>query len=187
MLVIDEVSMLGARTLHGDEGKTFRQRFTTIVMLNEQVQAAGDPKLQQLLTRICQGVQDRSNVDLLKGTCYRGDRRISWETSITVATKDSQRTEEEALMILNYGDDSSVPVLAIFMFGLRLVNGASYTALDIILNKAYLGHRVSANTILYFGPLAGILLAAETTRGFHSIGIPRGTILLTLNSVKIEC
>jgi hypothetical protein len=30
--------------------------------------------------------------------------------------KGGQPTEEEALMILNYGDDSSVPVPAIFMF-----------------------------------------------------------------------
>src|SRR4029434_3708746 len=51
-------------------------------------------------------------------------------------------TEEEAIMILNQGDDSAIPVPAIFMFvpgmpavvnhnthqGLKLVNGASYTA-----------------------------------------------------------
>jgi hypothetical protein len=30
--------------------------------------------------------------------------------------KDGQPTEEEALVILNYGDDSSVPVPAVFMF-----------------------------------------------------------------------
>lgn len=126
MVIIDEISMLGARTLHAvneqlcmlrgstedfggipiilfygdfhqfrpvqersillssseipwDEGRTFRveqrhqhdkahalwKRFTTVVMLKEQVRAAADPQLQGLLTRIRQGVGDQSDVDLL--------------------------------------------------------------------------------------------------------------------------
>ncbi|KAJ4213889.1 hypothetical protein NW757_014743 [Fusarium falciforme] len=95
--------------------------------------------------------------------------------------KDGQPTEEEALMILNHGDDSAIPVPAVFMFvpgmpvvvnhnthqGLKLVNGASYTALEVIVDKTFPGYRVSANTILHFGPPAGILLTAETTRDFH--------------------
>jgi hypothetical protein len=82
--------------------------------------------------------------------------------------KDGQPTEEEALMILGQGDDSSIPVPAIFMFvpgmpvvvnqnthqGLKLVNGASYEAVDVILDKAYPGHRINADTILHFGPKA---------------------------------
>ena len=64
--------------------------------------------------------------------------------------KDGQPTEEEALMMLSQGDDSAIPVPAIFMFvsgmpvvvnqnthqGLKLVNGASYTAIDVILDKS---------------------------------------------------
>jgi hypothetical protein len=56
--------------------------------------------------------------------------------------KDGQPTEEEAIMILNQGDDNSIPVSAVFIFvsempvvvnrnthqGLKLVNGASYEA-----------------------------------------------------------
>jgi len=115
--------------------------------------------------------------------------------------KDGQPTEEEALMILNYGDDSSMPVPAIFMFvpgmqvvvnknsyqGLKLVNGANYNAVDVVLDKAYPGHRVSADTILHFGPPAGILLAAETTKDFNFVDMPHGTILLTPLSSKLEC
>jgi hypothetical protein len=120
VLVVDEVSMLGARTLHAvneqlciyrgckqdfggipivfflgdfkqfrpvqersillpsselpwDEGKTFKieqrhqqdkahmlwKRFTKVVMLNEQVRAADDLQLQQLLTLARQGVADK--------------------------------------------------------------------------------------------------------------------------------
>lgn len=295
MLIIDEVSMLGARTLYAvnehicafrgskqdfggipivlfcgdfhqfrpvqersillpstasswDEEKTFKieqrhqhdkahalwKKFTTVIMLNEQVRAAGDPRLQQLLKRIRQGVQDQSDLELLNNECYREDRRIPWESGITVVTplnknrwnlnfeatlafqnqehallrifisehkwRDGEPTEEEATMILNQGDDSEIPVPAVFMFvpgmpvvvnqnthqGLKLVNGASYTALDVIVDKAHPGHRISVDTILHFGPPAGILLTGETTKDLHFVGMPPGTILLTPISTKIE-
>jgi len=218
-----------------DKAHALWRRFTTVVMLDEQVRAAGDPELRGLLTRIRLGIQDQSDVDLLNGRCYQEGRRIPWESGITVVTplnrnrwnlnmeatlafqrqhqatlrifisdhkwKDGQPTEEEALMILNHGDDSAIPVPAVFMFvpgmpvvvnhnthqGLKLVNGASYTALEVIVDKTFPGYRVSANTILHFGPPAGILLTAETTRDFHFVGMPPGTILLTPMSIKIEC
>jgi len=102
--------------------------------------------------------------------------------------------------MLSYGDDSAIPVPTIFIFvpgmpvvvnqntyqGLKLVNGASYTAVDVILDKAYLGYRVSGDTILYFGPPAGILLVSETTRDFRFVSMPAGTILLTPISTRIE-
>ncbi|KAG7408675.1 hypothetical protein Forpe1208_v012278 [Fusarium oxysporum f. sp. rapae] len=104
-------------------------------------------------------------------------------------------------MMLGQGDDSTIPVPAIFMFvpgmpvvvnknthqGLKLVNGASYTAQHVILDKAHPGHQIDADTVLHFGPPAGILLGSETTRDFRFIGMPPGTILLTATSVKIEC
>lgn len=197
-----------------DKAHALWKRFTTVVILNEQVRAAGDVQLQGLLTRIREGVADQSDVNLLNHSCYRAGRRIPWETGITVVTplnrnrwnlnieatlafqkqrqaqlrifisehrwKGGQPTEEEELMILGYGDDSSVSIPAIFMFvpgmpivvnrntyqGLKLVNGSSYTALDVIIDKAHPGHRVSSDTVLHFGPPAGIILAAESTRGF---------------------
>jgi hypothetical protein len=296
LLVIDEVSMLGARTLHAvneqlcrlrgsqqdfggipivlfcgdfhqfrpvqdrpivlpsaavswdvdnsfkaeqrhqhDKAHALWKKFTTVVMLNEQVRAAGDPELQTLLKRIRLGVQDRTDLDLLNSRCYREGRRIPWETGITVVTplnrnrwnlnmeatlafqvqqrsmmrifisghrwKDGLPTEEEAIMILNQGDDSAIPVPAIFMFvpgmpvvvnhnthqGLKLVNGASYTAVEVVLDKAHPGHRISADMTVHFGPPAGIILESDTTRDFHFVGMPQGTILLTPMSVKIQC
>ncbi|KAM4061079.1 AAA domain-containing protein [Hirsutella rhossiliensis] len=156
VLVIDEVSMLGARTLHAvneqlcrlrgshqdfgdssfkaetrhqhDKAHALWKRFTTTVMLDEQ---------------------DRSDLDLLNSRCYREGRRIPWETCITVVTplnrnrwnlnmeaslafraqqrsvmrifisdhtwKEALPTEEEAIMMLNQGDDSAIPVPAVFI------------------------------------------------------------------------
>ena len=115
--------------------------------------------------------------------------------------KDGEPMEEEALMILNQGDDSEISVPAILVIvpgipvimnqnihqGLKLVNGAAYTALDVILDKAYPGHHISTDVTLHFGPLAGILLESETMRDFHFIGMPPSTILLIPTSIKIDC
>ncbi|KJZ70434.1 hypothetical protein HIM_10172 [Hirsutella minnesotensis 3608] len=147
VLVIDEVSMLGARTLHAvneqlcrlrgsqrdfggipiilfcgdfhqfrpvqersivlssaaiswdvdnsftaeqrhqhDKAHALWRRFTTVVMLNEQMRAAGDAELQGLLKRIREGVQDQTDLDFLNSRCYQEGRRIPWETGITVVT-----------------------------------------------------------------------------------------------------
>ncbi|PVH90136.1 hypothetical protein DM02DRAFT_548380, partial [Periconia macrospinosa] len=57
----------------------------------------------------------------------------------------------------------------------------------VIIDEAYPGHRISADTILHFGPPAGILLAADSTKDFNFVGMPPGTILLTPLSSKVEC
>ncbi|KJZ68040.1 hypothetical protein HIM_12567 [Hirsutella minnesotensis 3608] len=115
--------------------------------------------------------------------------------------RDGLPTEEEAIMILNQGDDSAIPVPAIFMFvpgmpvvvnhnthqGLKLVNGASYTAAEVILDKSCPGHRVSADMTVHFGSPAGVMLESETTKEAHFVGMPPGTILLTPMTVKIQC
>jgi hypothetical protein len=67
-----------------------------------------------------------------------------------------------------------------------VVNGASYTALDIVVDKAHPGDRISADTILHFGPPATILLAGESTKELHFVGMPPGTLLLTPITTKIE-
>ncbi|KJZ71585.1 hypothetical protein HIM_09054 [Hirsutella minnesotensis 3608] len=218
-----------------DKAHALWKKFTTVVMLDEQVRAAGDAELQRLLRRIRQGVQDRTDLDLLNSRCYREGKRIPWESGITVVTplnrnrwnlnmeaslafqmqqrsmmrifisehkwRDGLPTEEEAIMILNQGDDSAIPVPAIFMFvpgmpvvvnhnthqGLKLVNGASYTAVEVILDKSYPGHRVSADMMVHFGSPAGVMLESETTKEAHFVGMPPGTTLLTPMTVKIQC
>ncbi|KAM4064146.1 PIF1-like helicase [Hirsutella rhossiliensis] len=265
VLVIDEVSMLGARTLHAinerlcrlrgsqkdfggipivlfcgdfqqfrpvqersivlpsaaiswdvdnsfkaeqrhqhDKAHALWKRFTTVVMLNEQMRAAGPhgsgpPQLR----------------------CYREGRRIPWETGITVVTplnrnrwnlnmeaslafrvqqrstmrifisehkwKEGLPTEEEAIMVLNQGDDSAIPVPAVFMFvagmpvvvnhnthqGLKLVNGAGYSAVEVIVDKASPGHRISSDMTIHFGPPAGYYWNRRRQRTSTSSGCRR--------------
>ncbi|KAM4063609.1 AAA domain-containing protein [Hirsutella rhossiliensis] len=250
VLVIDEVSMLGARTLHAaneqlcrlrgfrpvqersillpsaavawdedgafaaeqrrqhDKAHALWRRFTTVVMLDEQMRAAGDPELRRLLGRIRRGEQDRSDLELLNSRCYRPGRRIPWETGLTVVTplnrnrwnlnleaalafrerrrtaarvflsehkwRDGVPTEEEAVLMLGQGDDSATPVPAVFLF---------VPGMPVVVNQNT--HQGLKLLIMHFGPPAGIVLASETTKDFHFVGMPAGTILLTPISVKI--
>ncbi|ORY71816.1 uncharacterized protein BCR38DRAFT_480295 [Pseudomassariella vexata] len=114
--------------------------------------------------------------------------------------KDSDPTEEEVLLMLSQGDDSAIPVPAIFISvpgmpvvvnqnnyqGLKVVNGAGYTAVDVIVDKARPGYHVDIDIILHFGPPAGIILESETTKDFDFVGMASGTVLVTLISTKIE-
>ncbi|KAM4066723.1 PIF1-like helicase [Hirsutella rhossiliensis] len=219
VLVIDEVSMLGARTLHAvnerlrrlrgsrqdfggipivlfcgdfqqfrpvqersivlpsaaiswdvdnsfkaeqrhqhDKAHALWKRFTTVVMLDEQMRAAGDPELQRLLKRIRLGVQDRTDLNLLNSRnrwnlnmeaslAFRVQQRSTMRIFISEHKwKEELPTEEEAIMILNQGDDSAIPVPAVFM-------------------------RTGASDLgRYDDPLrppAGIILESETTRYLH--------------------
>ncbi|KAL3954401.1 hypothetical protein ACCO45_009964 [Purpureocillium lilacinum] len=196
-----------------DEAHALWSRFTTVVMLNEQMRAAGDPELQRLLTRIRRGEQDHTDLDFLNARCYREGRRIPREMGITVQWSamrisisehkwnDGMPTEEEAIMMMNQGDDSAIPVPAIFMFvpgmpvvvnqntyqGLKVTSGGGYTAAEVIVDRAFPGYRVSADMAIHFGPPAGLVLASETTRDLHFVGMPPGTVLLAPMSVRIQC
>ncbi|XP_044715996.1 AAA domain-containing protein [Hirsutella rhossiliensis] len=182
-----------------DKAHALWKRFTTVVMLNEQMRAAGDPELQGLLKRIRQGVQDRTDLDLLNSRnrwnlnmeaslAFRVQQRSTMRIFISEHKwKEGLPTEEEAIMVLNQGDDSAIPVPAVFMFvagmpvvvnhnthqGLKLVNGAGYSAVEVIVDKASPGHRISSDMTIHFGPPAGILLESATTKDLHFNDVSR--------------
>ncbi|KAM4055585.1 PIF1-like helicase [Hirsutella rhossiliensis] len=234
VLVIDEVSMLGARTLHAvnerlrrlrgsrqdfggipivlfcgdfqqfrpvqersivlpsaaiswdvdnsfkaeqrhqhDKAHALWKRFTTVVMLDEQMRAAGDPELQRLLKRIRLGVQDRTDLNLLNSRnrwnlnmeaslAFRVQQRSTMRIFISEHKwKEELPTEEEAIMILNQGDDSAIPVPAVFIERRELLGGGGHC------RQGVPGHRISADMTIHFGPPAGIILESETTRYLH--------------------
>lgn len=101
-------------------------------------------------------------------------------------------------MMPGQGDDSTIPVPAIFMFvpgmpvvakentdqGLKLVNGANYTAQHIILDKVRPTDRRRYRAP--FWPADGILLRPKTMKlPLHWYDTP-STVLLTPTSVEIE-
>ena len=83
----DEKTIKVEHRYQHDKAHALWTKFTTVIMLDEQVRAAGDPRLLRLLRRIRQGVQDESDVELLNNTCYRGEGcRIPRESAVTVVT-----------------------------------------------------------------------------------------------------
>ncbi|XP_044717296.1 PIF1-like helicase domain-containing protein [Hirsutella rhossiliensis] len=105
--------------------------------------------------------RNRWNLNMEASLAFRAQQRSVMRIFISDHTwKEALPTEEEAIMMLNQGDDSAIPVPAVFMFvpgmpvvvnhnthqGLKLVNGAGYTALEVVLDKSYPGHRITADT-----------------------------------------
>ncbi|KAF1807904.1 hypothetical protein P152DRAFT_469266 [Eremomyces bilateralis CBS 781.70] len=211
----DDTSFRVEQRHQHDKAHALWNKFTTVVMLDEQrllsrirhgVQDRSD---MDFLNQTCyeegrripweSGItvvtplnRNRWNLNLEAMLCFQRQRQGLLRIFMSEHKwKDGQPTEEEALMLLSQGDDSAVPVLAIFMFvagmPIVLVNGACYTALDVVLDQKFPGHRVNTDTILHFGPPAGIVLASETTKDYDFVGMPAGTILLTPVSVKMDC
>ncbi len=70
------------------------ERFTTVVMLNEQVHATRDPQLQRLLMRIREGIAVQRDVELSNRTCYQECKRAPWETGISVVMTLNKKSME---------------------------------------------------------------------------------------------
>jgi hypothetical protein len=83
---VEERSFTVEQRRQHDKAHALWSRFTTVIVLSEQVRAAGDPTLRRLLTRIRQGVQDQTDVDLLNSRCHVEGTDIPWESGITVVT-----------------------------------------------------------------------------------------------------
>ncbi|XP_044715953.1 tetratricopeptide repeat domain-containing protein [Hirsutella rhossiliensis] len=146
-------------------------------------------------------IRNRWNLNLEAALVFRARQQTAARIFLSEHKwRDGTPTEEEAVLMLGQGDDSATPVPAVFLFvpgmpvvvnqnthqGMKLVNGAGYTAVDVIPNRAFPSHRVSAELTMHFGPPVGMVLASETTKDFHFVGMPSGTILLTPISVKIQ-
>ncbi|XP_044717272.1 AAA domain-containing protein [Hirsutella rhossiliensis] len=132
--------------------------------------------------------RNRWNLNMEASLAFRVQQRSTMRIFISEHKwKEGLPTEEEAIMVLNQGDDSAIPVPAVFMFvagmpvvvnhnthqGLKLVNGAGYSAVEVIVDKASPGHRISSDMTIHFGPPAGILLESATTKDLHFNDVSR--------------
>ncbi|XP_044715214.1 PIF1-like helicase domain-containing protein [Hirsutella rhossiliensis] len=191
----DVDSSFKAETRHQhDKAHALWKRFTTTVMLDEQDRSDLDLlnsrcyregrriPWETCITVVTPLNRNRWNLNMEASLAFRAQQRSVMRIFISDHTwKEALPTEEEAIMMLNQGDDSAIPVPAVFMFvpgmpvvvnhnthqGLKLVNGAGYTALEVVLDKSYPGHRITADTTVHFGPPAGIMLESETTNDVH--------------------
>ncbi|KJZ68494.1 hypothetical protein HIM_12113 [Hirsutella minnesotensis 3608] len=93
---------------------------------------------------------------------------------------------------IGQGDDSACKVPGVFFYaqgmpvvvnkniytGLKVVNGAEFTAVDVILDPNHPGYHLADDVIIHFGPPLGILLQSEETKTLAIPSLPVGTVLI---------
>ncbi|KAK4095717.1 hypothetical protein N658DRAFT_386510, partial [Parathielavia hyrcaniae] len=209
-------------------------RFTAVVILREQVRAAGCPRLRGFLRRLRDGEQTELDFQRLCHRLYTPSSRTSfvdglraitplnqdrWDLnmaavvqwarahgkhiSIFVARHDTESGKrlrvEELGDVLRYGDDSQLPTPGLFFYaqgmpvvvtrnqfvGLKVVNGAPFTAVDIFPDLASGTIALASDVTHHLGPPVAVLLQSEDTAGLAIPGLPNGTILIKSNTVAI--
>ncbi|KAM4064307.1 ATP-dependent DNA helicase PIF1 [Hirsutella rhossiliensis] len=90
---------------------------------------------------------------------------------------------------IGQGDDSACKVPGVFFYaqgmpvvvnkniytGLKVVNGADFTAVDVIIDPNHPGYCLADDVTIHFGPPLGILLQSEETKTLAIPSLPVGT------------
>ncbi|XP_044718870.1 PIF1-like helicase domain-containing protein [Hirsutella rhossiliensis] len=93
---------------------------------------------------------------------------------------------------IGQGDDSACKVPGVFFYaqgmpvvvnkniytGLKVVNGADFTAVDVIIDPNHPGYCLADDVTIHFGPPLGILLQSEETKALAIPSLPVGTVLI---------
>ncbi|KAM5344579.1 hypothetical protein ACJ41O_013114 [Fusarium nematophilum] len=98
----------------------------------------------------------------------------------------------EVAQTIEQGDNSSCKIPGVFFYargmpvivnkntytGLRVVNGAEFTAVDVIPDPKFPGYYLADNVTIHFGPPLGILLESQDTKDLAIPALPTGTVLI---------
>ena len=212
--------------------KLFLQ-FRSVVMLCEQVRAAGCSKLRSFLRRLRQGEQTKQDFEQLRRRLYKpvhpsfadGLQAITplnqdrWNLNMAAVVQYARahgrhvsifaaRHHTEAGRpvggtklgeVLRYGDDSHVPTPGLFLYtqgmpvvvtrnlhvGLKLVNGAPFTAVDVVPGPVYASTAVASDVIFHLGPPLAVLLQSDAIAELAIPGLPPGTVMLRSQTVAL--
>jgi hypothetical protein len=100
--------------------------------------------------------------------------------------------QQELAQTIEQGDSSSCKIPGVFFYaqgmpvvvnkntytGLRVVNGAEFTAADLIPDPKFPGHYLADDVTIHFGPPLGILLESQETKDITIPTLPAGTLLI---------
>jgi hypothetical protein len=127
------------------------------------------------------------------------DRKVSlflcdhrWKTRVP--------TEEEMEAALLLGDDAQLPIPGILPYvegmpvivnqnkylGLKVVNGAEFTAAGVVANEEVEERVINERLSIFLGPPSGILLRSQDTEGLAFPHIPPGTLMLGTETVQLH-
>lgn len=116
------------------------------------------------------------------------------------AWRSGTMSPSEIARTIEQGDDSVCKVPGIFFYaqgmpvvvnknvytGMKIVNGAEFTAADVIPDPKYTGYCLADDVTIHFGPPLGILLQSKETDGLVIPGLPVGTILIRPMSQTLD-
>ena len=224
---------LGQTTLSHHRGHSLWQMFKTVVLLEEQIRARGDPQLIALLDRMRSGVQTQQDLDLLNTKLvdrsqinFHNDLRaitplnrnrwslnmeavVDWarfhgrHISIFVSThtwRGGTVSQDQIAQTIEQGDDSACKVPGVLFYaqdmpvvvnkniypGLKVVNGAEFTAADVIPDPRYPGYHLADDVTIHFGPPLGILLQSTETKSLTIPTLPPQTVLIRPTSYTLD-
>ncbi|KAH7248159.1 hypothetical protein B0J15DRAFT_400634 [Fusarium solani] len=115
--------------------------------------------------------------------------------SIFVSThtwRSGTLSQNEIARTIEQGDDSNCKVPSVFFYaqgmpvvvnkniytGLKIVNGAEFTAADVIPGPKSPGYHLADDITIHFGPPLSILLQSRETKDLAVPALPTGTVLI---------
>ena len=209
-------------------------KFTTVVILREQVRTAGCKRLRGFLRRLRNGEQTETDYERLCRRLYSQSSQLSfadglraitplnqdrWDLnmaavvqwgrargkhiSIFAAKHDTepgkQLSVDDLCNVLRYGDDSHLPIPGLFFYaqgmpvvvtrnqliGLKVVNGGSFSAVDILPDLTAATIALASDVTLHLAPPAAVLLQSDNIADLAIPGLPKGMILIKGKTVAI--
>ncbi|EAQ93239.1 predicted protein [Chaetomium globosum CBS 148.51] len=189
--------------------KLFLQ-FTNVVILREQVRAAGCPRLRGFLRRLRNGEQTELDFQRL---CHRlhtpscessfvdGLRAITplnrdrWDLNMAAVVQWARAHGKHISIFVAKHDTESGKRLSAGglchvvtrnqFVGLKVVNGAPFKTVDIFPDLAAGTIALASDVTLHLGPLVAVLLQSDDSAGPAIPGLPNGTILIKSKTVAI--
>ncbi|KAJ3454832.1 hypothetical protein MRS44_013432 [Fusarium solani] len=101
-------------------------------------------------------------------------------------------SQQEVAQTIEQGDNSNCKIPGVFFYaqgmpvvvnkntytGLKVVNGAEFTAADVIPDPKSPGYHLADDVTIHFGPPLGILLESQETKDLAIPALPTGTVLI---------
>ncbi|KAI0903058.1 hypothetical protein F4823DRAFT_629717 [Ustulina deusta] len=101
-------------------------------------------------------------------------------------------SQQEVAQTIEQGDNSNCKIPGVFFYaqgmpvvvnkniytGLKIVNGAELTAVDVIPDPKFPGYHLADNITIHFGPPLGMLLESQETKGLAIPALLTGTVLI---------
>ncbi|KAJ6436029.1 glycoside hydrolase [Purpureocillium lavendulum] len=192
-------------TISHHSGCRLWHMFKTVVLLEEQVRARNDPQFGALLDRVRNGLQSQQDLDLLNANIvgrpeiafHNGLRAITplnrnrWALNME-AVVDWARFHKRHIAIFVSRTHGATALPRHFLLrqgmpvvvnkniytGLKVVNGAEFTAVDIVPDPNHPGYYLADGVTIHFGPPLGILLQSKETEALAIPSLPAGTVLI---------